>query len=160
MRRPRAAPRPRENHVAISFIPGGYTPARKKPVRKRSAMPALGPCAASASAALLAAPRKADAAKSPRVERTSARLAVALTRVPRTNPSCTESVSQAMPLAPRPHSVEIAGATAEPENQSDIARSSPAAIKARARKRRGDSAAGGSTTRGELVIEPEVGRKQ
>src|SRR6185436_19524193 len=102
-------------------------------------MPLAGPRAAKATPAFAIAPRRAEAANSRRAERTSGRLPSADTSVPTTKPSWTASVSQAPPDSERPHSARSAGATAEPENQSDIARSSAEAMRTRARQRRGDS---------------------
>jgi hypothetical protein len=139
MRTPKAIPRPRRNQLARIFIPGGYTPARKNPVRNRSAIPNAGPRENIARLALAAAPRHAEAAKRRRVEKTSGRFAKAERSVPATKPSCTARVSQVAADSERFHSTLIAGATAEPENQSDIPSSSAAAMETRARHRAGDS---------------------
>src|SRR4029453_4049131 len=114
MRTPKAIPRPRRNQLARIFMPGGYTPARKKPVRNRSAIPDAGPREKNARLALAAAPRHAEAAKRRRVEKTSGRFAKALTRVPATKPSCTARVSHVAPDSERRHSILSAGATPAP----------------------------------------------
>src|ERR1700757_95978 len=60
---PSAKPRPTRNHVAITFIAGGYTPARNIPVRNRSAIAGAAECAFHARIALTAAPPNAQSAK-------------------------------------------------------------------------------------------------
>src|SRR5712692_10503645 len=57
---PRAKPRPSRNQVAISFIPGGYTPARNAPVRNRRTIAGPTVCTRHARIALTAAPRRAQ----------------------------------------------------------------------------------------------------
>ena len=65
----------------------------------------------------------------------SGRFSKALRRVPATNPSCTESVSQLAAFALRCHSFVNAGTTAEPLNQSDMASSSAIASSVSVRQR-------------------------
>src|SRR4051812_2542300 len=55
---PSAKPRPSRNQVAISFIPGGYTPARNAPVRNRSTIAGATLCTDDASTAFATAPRR------------------------------------------------------------------------------------------------------
>jgi hypothetical protein len=64
---------------------------------------------------------------------TSARFSAALSSVPKTNPSWTESVSHDVVPADSFHSAAICGATAETPNQSPIANSSPIASSTSAR---------------------------
>src|SRR6185436_17584036 len=70
----------------------------------------------------------------------SGRFSKALRRVPTTNPSCTESVSQLAALALRCHSFVNAGTTAEPLNQRDMASSSAMANSVSVRQREPGSA--------------------
>jgi len=65
----------------------------------------------------------------------SGRFSSALRRVPATNPSCTDSVSQLAAFALRCHSFVSAGTTAEPLNHSDMLSSSAIASSVRVRQR-------------------------
>src|SRR5690242_1996419 len=65
----------------------------------------------------------------------SGRLRSALSKVPSTNPSCTESVSQLAAPALKFHSLVSDGITAEPLNQSDIPSNSAIAKSASVPKR-------------------------
>jgi hypothetical protein len=117
------------------FIPGGYTPARHSPVRKRSATPRPKLCAKRAKQALTEAPASAETVKRRRELMMSGRFKSAERSVPATKPSCTESVSQLVADSDRCHSARSAGATAEAENHRDIASSSAAPSSERARQR-------------------------
>src|SRR5260370_40644294 len=69
----------------------------------------------------------------------SGRLRNALSRVPATKPSCTESVNQLAAASLRFHSFVRAGTTAEPLNQSDMPNNSAIASSASMRQRKGDA---------------------
>src|SRR5688500_7442953 len=77
---PIAKPRAERNQVAAIFIAGGYTPARKTPVRKRSPSAAPYP-SATTNAAFTAAASTALTAKYHRLGSRSARLSSAATAV-------------------------------------------------------------------------------
>src|SRR5215207_1393080 len=132
---PKAVPRPRRNHVAIIFIPGGYTPARHTPTKKRSTTPVTKSDAKSPNAALTTAPAKADSANNFRELITSGRFSSALKSVPATKPNCTASVSQPAADSDRLHSARSAGTTAEAENHRDMQSNSAAPSRASARQR-------------------------
>ena len=70
----------------------------------------------------------------------SGRFSKALSKVPATNPSCTDSVNQLAAPALRLHSLVSAGTTAEPLNHSDMPNSSAAANNASVRQRAADGA--------------------
>ena len=65
----------------------------------------------------------------------SGRFSSALTRVPTTKPSCTDSVSQLAAFALRCHSFVNAGTTADPLNHSDMVSSSAIASSVSVRQR-------------------------
>src|ERR1043165_2139361 len=134
-RTPKAVPRPRRNHVAIIFMPGGYTPARHTPTRKRNATPKPKLCAKNAKTALTTAPAIEQTVKRWRELMTSGRLRSAERSVPATKPSCTARVSQLVADSDRRHSARSAGATAEAENHRDMPSSSAVPSSASARQR-------------------------
>src|SRR5947209_6036947 len=140
-RTPSAVPRPRLNHVAMSFMPGGYTPARHTPTRKRKATPKPKPCANSPKAALTIAHAIAERVKRRRELMMSGRLRSAERSQPATKPNSTARVSQLVADSDSRHSARMAGATAEAENHRDIPRSSAAPKSASARQRPAPSAA-------------------
>jgi len=70
----------------------------------------------------------------------SGRFNKALSKVPATIPSCTDSVNQLAAPALRFHSLVSAGTTAEPLNQSDMPSSSATANSASVRQRAADGA--------------------
>src|SRR5262245_43847759 len=74
------------NQVAIIFMAGGYTPARKKPVKKRSTS-ATAKVGATSSIQLTDDASSAQVGKDQRAGARSARLSRAATAVPATNPS-------------------------------------------------------------------------
>src|SRR5918994_2877790 len=131
---PSAEPRPRTNQVAISLSAGGYTPARKNPVMKRSGIAA--PAPSTAAITMFAAAAPTDPARMTwRGGKTSARLNALDTSAPRTNPSCTAIVSHDAAASPRPHSSRSWGITAEAENHVVIDNTRATANTVRARHR-------------------------
>ena len=117
---PSAVPRPRTNHVDISFSAGGYTPARQAPVRKRSGIAVAAPegrqRGRGSRPRRRTSPRRSRAA----AERTSARFTTDEKSAPATKPSWTAIVSQAPAVVPSCHSARSCGRTADAENQVDI----------------------------------------
>src|SRR5262245_38296206 len=91
------------------------------PVRKRRAYMGTGPWT-STLAALAAAPRRLEYMKRRREDTRSGRLRRADTSAPRANPAWTLMVIHERWPASRPHSRVSCGSTAEPENQSPMAR--------------------------------------
>lgn len=133
-RMPRAVPRPFWNHVAISLRAGGYTPARKNPVAKRSPTP-IAPAPASSSSAFAVAAPIAPAQITCRGAKRSERLSRPEVSAPHTKPSWTAIVSHAAVLADSPHSVRSRGTTAAAENHVVIDSTSVTASSASARQR-------------------------
>lgn len=133
-RMPRAIPRPFWNHVAISLRAGGYTPARKNPVAKRSPTP-IAPAPASSSSAFAVAAPIAPAQITCRGAKRSERLSRPEVSTPHTKPSWTAIVSHAAVLADSPHSVRSCGTTAAAENHVVIDRTSVTASSASVRRR-------------------------
>lgn len=107
-------------------------------MRNRRAIATPASCATNPKAALTAAPVSAVTTNKCLGLIISGRLKRALSKVPVTNPSCTESVSQFAPLSLKRHSVTNAGTTADPLNHKDMANSSAMASSASVRQRRGD----------------------
>ena len=94
-------PKPRSSlhHVAISFIPGGYTPASATPVRNRKRERTR--AQSSTGIAALKAPPRLRRAHQQAIRIRSARLKIALKSAPTTNPICTLIVSHdLMPSSP------------------------------------------------------------
>lgn len=132
IRTPIARPRSADSdHEAISFIPTGYTPARKIPVRNLIGIAAPMPVANKVIAAVHAAAPSALAASIFCGVTRSARLKSAEPIAPVTNPICTEAVSQTAPVAPIPHSARNVGTTAVAENQTERLNTSTSAMRAR-----------------------------
>src|SRR5882724_7618599 len=135
---PSATPRPRRNHVAIAFNPGGYTSARLAPVRKRTGSALAGPVH-STSAAFTSAAHKAPSKINRRGRTRSARFRIADAKHPATNPSCTEMVISDPAPADKCHSPRNCGSTAEAENHAPILKTDEPASTAKARQRPGGS---------------------
>src|SRR5882724_8719292 len=144
---PSATPRPRRNHVAIAFNPGGYTSARLAPVRKRTGSALAGPVH-STSAAFTSAAHKAPS-KINRRGRTRSKIADA--KHPATNPSCTEMVISDPAPADKCHSPRNCGSTAEAENHDPMLKTDEPASTASARQR-----PGGSTFAAASKVDDEV----
>ena len=125
---PRASPRPRANHVVITFMPTGYTPANATPVKKRSTRALPKPSLNTATPAFSAAPVTAAAAITTCGATRSARLSTADVTAPATNPSWTDVVSRLSPVPVSPHSRESDPLTAEAENHIDIANTCTSAM--------------------------------
>src|SRR5438046_8945419 len=98
---PIANPRSVRNQVAVIFMAGGYTPARKNPVRNRRPR-ADGNPGAARIAAFAKAPNRAEMLKSRPAGITSARFRTAATAVPQTKPSWTIVVNQPASALVRP----------------------------------------------------------
>ena len=130
---PIAQPRPSRNQPATIFIPGGYTPASAAPVATRRAMPTVG-FEALATPTVASAAATADTWTSRRADQRSLRVRTAETSAPRTKPSCTEIVSQAVPVGVSCHTRESVGATADALNHGAIAKSSAMASTASTRR--------------------------
>ncbi len=139
---------------------GGYTPARKKPVRKRRARAAAKP-GATTSRALAAAAHSAEVANRDRAGTTSARLSSAAAAVPNTKPSWTTVVSQPACWALRPQSAWSCGATALAVNQSDIPSSSASESRSRIPQRRAvcEGSGGGFMIAGREIGSPPARRR-
>src|SRR5262245_59111600 len=116
------------NQVAIIFMAGGYTPARKKPVRKRRPRARTNHGLASSKPVAPAA-SKAQAVKYQREGTTSAKFSSAAAAVPATKPSCTTVVSQLASATESPQTRCSSGDTALAVNQSDIPSNSAIASK-------------------------------
>ena len=138
-----ASPRLRRVQVAASFKPGGYTPARNAPVRKRRTAPSSGPVAITARPAVVRAAPAALRANSRDASKRSGMLRTPLTSVPATNPNCTASVSHAAAPAVSCHSAWISGATAAALNHGASASSSATVSRLRFRHLRTLVSAGG-----------------
>jgi len=93
-RTPSAVPLLALNQPATSFMPVGYTSASALPVAKRQATASTGDGAVAVIAFARAAAMQ-PAANTQRALTRSARLSIALTSVPATNPPCTAMVSHA-----------------------------------------------------------------
>ncbi len=115
----------------VSFMPTGYTPARKTPVRKRSGMAPANPSTVRANTPVQAAASVAL----PAINRCglirSARFNTVEVTAPATKPSCTDAVSQTDAAALICHDSRSAGTTAEAENHTARPSTWTAAISAR-----------------------------
>src|SRR5512134_4079074 len=101
---------------------GGYTPARAAPVTNRSAM-AVAAVGATITAAVAAAASTLEPATSLRADQRSGSVRVAESSAPRTNPSCTDTVSHALVWGVSPQRAASAGATADALNHGASASS-------------------------------------
>jgi hypothetical protein len=119
---PIAVPRPARHHPAAILIPGGYTPARATPVRPQRQIAAVGPVWRQASAVIAMVTAHDEAAASRRGLNRSLTSNTALTNVPRTNPSWTATVNQALVLGLAFHSATIPGAATAALNHGVIPR--------------------------------------
>jgi hypothetical protein len=102
------------------FIPTGYTPARKMPVRTRRTRAEARPFAKTGMRAVENAARKEETAIRRGAGMMSERFNRAETRAPITKPAWTDIVSQARPESSRDQACASEATTAEAENQTAI----------------------------------------
>src|ERR1041385_8257724 len=102
------------------FIPTGYTPARKRPVRARRAKAEARPVAKTGISAVENAARKAETAIRRGAGTMSERFNRAEISAPTTKPACTDIVSQARPESSSDQACAREATTADAENQTAI----------------------------------------
>ena len=136
VRAPSSTPNARPRSVdsdqeAMSFMPTGYTPASRSPVRNLSGIAAERLFTNRANRAVHTAAPNALAASRYWGAIRSARLNRVEVTAPATNPICTEAVSQTAAVDPIPHSDRRLGTTAVAENQTHSPSTCTMAMRAR-----------------------------